>query len=96
MVDGICPNCGRDIYDHDASERKVCHDAVSGYRRPLSENPDIAGILIDDSLASNPILSEIPEIATNPIEGEYRFLRPDPDDPSYYAGREFGLPDPWD
>lgn len=35
MADGICPVCGRDIYDHDAVERKVCHDTVSGYRRRL-------------------------------------------------------------
>jgi hypothetical protein len=115
MADGICPNCGRDIYDHDATERKACHDAVSGYRRPLRGKPILAvKPIADDPLAAKPILAAIPiadECHDTDGDGDcpicvggrwrcpkkpYRHLRPDPDDPGYYAGREFGLPDPWD
>lgn len=38
---GICPNCDRPIIDHDAQERKECHDAVSGFRRYLDEHNGI-------------------------------------------------------
>lgn len=31
---GICPYCLIPISEHDAQERKVCHDALSGYQRP--------------------------------------------------------------
>jgi hypothetical protein len=33
MAEGICPNCKRPIVEHDADDRKRCHDALSGYRR---------------------------------------------------------------
>jgi hypothetical protein len=96
MADGICPTCGRDIYNHDATERKVCHDAVSGYRRPLASNPIMASMPIADECHDTDGDGDCPIC----IGGRWRcpkktHLRPNLSDPGYYAGREFGLPDPW-
>jgi hypothetical protein len=30
----ICPRCDVPIIEHDDVQRKQCHDALSGYRRP--------------------------------------------------------------
>lgn len=36
---GICPNCERPIAGHDGDDRKLCHDALSGFDRAFDTPP---------------------------------------------------------